>query len=90
MWTAYTMGRSTMRENTTADRLVPERTPVTAAEWFAGGRRILYVPRSARVLGEGETSANPGALQVFERVTTAGRPGDTVWLTMLPGFPDGF
>ena len=65
------------------------QAPVTAAEWFAGGRRIPYDPGSARVLTEEEAAATPGALRVFERVGGAERDADAVWLTMLPGFPDG-
>jgi pimeloyl-ACP methyl ester carboxylesterase len=50
------------------------QTLVTAAEWFAGGQRIPY----------------QDTLHVFERVVAAREPGpDDVWLTMLPGFPDG-
>jgi pimeloyl-ACP methyl ester carboxylesterase len=78
-----------MEGSTTADRPVGERALVTATEWFAGGRRIPYDPTSARVVDEQAASALPGALRVFERVTTAGRPTDAVWLTLLPGFPDG-
>jgi hypothetical protein len=62
---------------------------VTAAEWFAGGQRIPYDPASARVLTEEEAAAAPGGLRVFERVAAAQQDADTVWLTMLPGFPDG-
>jgi pimeloyl-ACP methyl ester carboxylesterase len=62
---------------------------VTAAEWFAGGQRILYDPESRRVLTGKQAAAEPGALRVFERVAAAGRDADTVWLTLLPGFPDG-
>src|SRR5260370_408919 len=64
---------------------------VTAAEWFAGGRRIPYDPESARVLTEEEAAATPGGLRVFERVAAAEQDAeqDTVWLTMLPRFPDG-
>ncbi len=62
---------------------------VTAAEWFAGGQRIGYDPESARVLTEEEAAAAPGALRVFERVAAAGHDADAVWLTLLPGFPDG-
>lgn len=64
---------------------------VTAAEWFAGGQRIPYDPESARVLTEEEAAATPGGLRVFERVAAAEQDADedTVWLTMLPGFPDG-
>ena len=64
---------------------------VTAAEWFAGGQRIPYDPESARVRTEEEAAALPGALRVFERVAGAEQDADegTVWLTMLPGFPDG-
>jgi len=65
------------------------QAPVTAAEWFAGGQRIPYDPGSARVLTEEEAAATPGALRVFERVSRADRDADAVWLTMLPGFPDG-
>jgi pimeloyl-ACP methyl ester carboxylesterase len=65
------------------------QAPVTAAEWFAGGQRIPYDPGSARVLTEKEAAATPGALRVFERVSGAERDADDVWLTMLPGFPDG-
>jgi pimeloyl-ACP methyl ester carboxylesterase len=62
---------------------------VTAAEWFAGGRRIWYDPGAARVLTEKDAAAAPGALRVFERVAAAEPDAQTVWLTMLPGFPDG-
>jgi pimeloyl-ACP methyl ester carboxylesterase len=64
---------------------------VTAAEWFAGGQRIPYDPESARVLTEEEAAAISGGLRVFERVAAAEQDADedTVWLTMLPGFPDG-
>lgn len=62
---------------------------VTAAEWFAGGQRVWYDPASARVLSEAESTATPGALRVFERVAAGGPGADAVWLTLLPGFPDG-
>jgi pimeloyl-ACP methyl ester carboxylesterase len=64
---------------------------VTAAEWFAGGERIPYDPRSACVMTEEEAAATPGSLRVFERVAAAeqDKGEDVVWLTMLPGFPDG-
>ena len=62
---------------------------VTAAEWFTGGQRILYDPESRRVLTGKEAAAEPGALRVFERVAAVGRDAGTVWLTLLPGFPDG-
>jgi pimeloyl-ACP methyl ester carboxylesterase len=65
-----------------------DRVQVTAAEWFAGGQRIPYDPGSARVLSDNEAAATPDAIQVFERV--AGKAdAEAVWLTMLPGFPDG-
>ena len=43
------------------------------------------------MLTEEEAAATPGCLRVFERVAAAERDADadTVWLTMLPGFPDG-
>jgi pimeloyl-ACP methyl ester carboxylesterase len=66
-----------------------DRALVTAADWFGGGQRIPYDPESARVLTEEEAVATPGALRVFERVAPAERDADTVWLTLLPGFPDG-
>jgi len=64
---------------------------VTAAEWFAGGQRVPYDPGSARVLTEEKAVAAPGGIRVFERVVAAEQDADedTVWLTMLPGFPDG-
>ena len=61
----------------------------TAAEWFAGGQRVPYDPEPARVLTEKEAAEAPGALRVFERVAGAGDDPDAVWLTLLPGFPDG-
>jgi pimeloyl-ACP methyl ester carboxylesterase len=78
-----------MSRNKTADVLRQDQVLVTAAEWFAGGERIAYDPGSARVLTEIEASATPGALRVFERVAAAGHDADSVWLTLLPGFPDG-
>src|SRR2546421_12314320 len=76
------------RYNTT-DPPRQDQALVTAAEWFGGGQRISYDPESARVLTEEEAAATPGALRVFERVAAAERNADTVWLTLLPGFPDG-
>src|SRR5437879_7866751 len=66
-----------------------DRALVTAAEWFGGGQRIPYDPEAGRVWTEEEAVANPGALRVFERVAGAEREPDAVWLTLLPGFPDG-
>jgi pimeloyl-ACP methyl ester carboxylesterase len=67
------------------------KTMVTAAEWFGGGQRIPYDPASVRILTEAEAAATPGALHVFQRVaaTSPAAAQDAVWLTLLPGFPDG-
>ena len=78
-----------MSSNQTAGSPRQDQARVTAAEWFAGGQRIWYHPETARVLTEEEAAATPGALRVFERVAAAGHDTDTVWLTLLPGFPDG-
>jgi pimeloyl-ACP methyl ester carboxylesterase len=78
-----------MRRDKTADLPRQDLAPVTAAEWFAGGQRIPYDPGSARVLTEKEAAVTPGALRVFERVSAVEQDGDAVWLTLLPGFPDG-
>jgi pimeloyl-ACP methyl ester carboxylesterase len=42
-----------------------------------------------RVLSEEEAAPTPGTLQVFERVASGRHGTDAVWLTLLPGFPDG-
>ncbi len=70
---------------------LPRRDParVTAAEWFAGGQRIWYDPETAGVLTDKDAAAAPGALRIFERVAATGHDADAVWLTLLPGFPDG-
>jgi pimeloyl-ACP methyl ester carboxylesterase len=75
----------------TSSKGLPQRhhTLVTAAEWFAGGDRIPYDPQSGRLLTEQEAAATPGTLRVFERVAPAMQGPDAVWLTLLPGFPDG-
>jgi pimeloyl-ACP methyl ester carboxylesterase len=76
-----------MSGNTTAGSSL-----VTAAEWFAGGQRIPYDPESGRVVTDEEAAATPGGgLRIFERVAASQQHGqeDTVWLTLLPGFPDG-
>jgi pimeloyl-ACP methyl ester carboxylesterase len=73
----------------TTDPPWQDQALVTTAEWFGGGQRIPYDPESARVLTEEEAGVIPGALRVFERVAAAERNADAVWLTLLPGFPDG-
>ena len=78
-----------MSRNKTASLPRQDQVRVTAAEWFAGGRRIWYDPESTRVLTEEEAAATPGALRVFERVAAGRHDAGTVWLTLLPGFPDG-
>ena len=77
-----------MSRNKTAG-LPQDQAGVTAAEWFDGGQRIWYDPGSARVLTEKQAAATPGALRVFQRVAGAGHDADAVWITLLPGFPDG-
>ena len=79
-----------MSKSKTSDALRPTRPWVTAAEWFAAGRRIWYDPEAA-VVRSGPAVATGPALQVFERTVTEGHDPDedSVWLTMLPGFPDG-
>ncbi len=78
-----------MSRNKTAGLPRQDQAWVTAAEWFAGGQRVWYDPESAQVLTQEDAAATPGALQVFERVATARQDADSVWLTLLPGFPDG-
>jgi pimeloyl-ACP methyl ester carboxylesterase len=78
-----------MNRSKTANSPRRDGVLVTAAQWFARGRRVWYDPESARVLSEERAAATPGALRVFERIAAAGQDADTVWLTMLPGFPDG-
>ena len=62
---------------------------MSADDWFAGGERIWYDPESARVLTDQQAADTSGALRVFERVDDGKHDPDAVWLTMLPGFPDG-
>ncbi len=78
-----------MSWNKTARLPRQDQARVTAAEWFAGGQRIWYDPGSARIVTEEQAAATPGALRVFERVAAARHDADAVWLTLLPGFPDG-
>jgi len=68
----------------------PVRRPawVSAAEWFAGGRRVWYDPERGRVT-ERDDHQTDATLRVFKRVITDGHFADSVWLTMLPGFPEG-
>ncbi|HKR70172.1 MAG TPA: alpha/beta hydrolase [Streptosporangiaceae bacterium] len=77
----------TMTRTKTTD--LHERARVSADDWFAGGERIWYDPESARVLTEEQAAVTAGALRVFERVGADRHNPDPVWLTMLPGFPDG-
>jgi pimeloyl-ACP methyl ester carboxylesterase len=71
------------------DRPPHDRARVTAAEWFASGQRVPYHPDSRRVLTDEEADATSGTVRVFERVVGSERGADTVWLTLLPGFPEG-
>ncbi|MEU4194447.1 alpha/beta hydrolase [Kribbella sp. NPDC026611] len=82
---------------------VQEQVLVTADEWFAGGERRWYDPAAALLLREDEASGRTDLLKVFGRVTRVSADGsrrseveldpdggsDEVWLTMLPGFPEG-
>src|SRR5438067_2227787 len=65
-----------------------DRALVTAAEWFASGQRIPYDAESGRALTDA-ADASAEMLRVFERVVGGAGSTDSVWLTMLPGFPDG-
>jgi pimeloyl-ACP methyl ester carboxylesterase len=78
-----------MSRNKNEDSPRQDQALVTAAEWFAGGQRIPYDPESARIVNEHAVATTPSALRVFERVAAAEQGADSVWLTLLPGFPDG-
>jgi hypothetical protein len=78
-----------MSRNKTVGPPRQDRAWVSAAEWFARDQRIPYDPESVRILTEEQAAAAPTALRVFERVAGAGHDADAVWLTLLPGFPDG-
>jgi pimeloyl-ACP methyl ester carboxylesterase len=68
-----------------------ESSRMTAAEWFAGGQRLPYDLGARRVVSGEDGAATLGDLRVFERVAAADHNEDeaSVWLTLLPGFPDG-
>ena len=61
---------------------------VTAEEWFGAGERRWYDAAAARLLPHAEGEARTGLIRVFGRTTGVASP-DAVWLTMLPGFPEG-
>lgn len=78
-----------MDGNTVAEpRRQQDKVWVTADEWFSGGERRWYDAASARLLSHEEGDARTGLIKVFGRKTGAAGP-DAVWLTMLPGFPEG-
>ena len=63
---------------------------VTAEAWFAGGKRVPYDPRARRILQPGSAGESSEIIHVFERISRNGnRDKDAVWMTFLPGFPDG-
>ncbi|HEX9070307.1 MAG TPA: alpha/beta hydrolase [Ktedonobacterales bacterium] len=67
--------------------IADQRTIISAAEWFGGGRRVPYDPDHHHMLTAHEDLSKPH-LMVFERVV--GAPDATGrWITMLPGYPDG-
>jgi pimeloyl-ACP methyl ester carboxylesterase len=63
---------------------------VTASEWFASGARRPYDPTARTMLERPAGLGSGQPLHVFEKVVAAPPVGgDTRWLTMLPGYPDG-
>ena len=78
-----------MSKNTTAAVPPNDQPLVTAAQWFGGGRRVAYDPHATRILTEQQLASTSGALRVFERVAGVKHGPDAVWLTLLPGYPDG-
>lgn len=65
-------------------------TDITAHGWFALGERAPYDRRSKRILHPGDTTDSPDVAHVFQRVVRESAPSEeSVWTTLLPGFPDG-
>jgi pimeloyl-ACP methyl ester carboxylesterase len=63
---------------------------VTAREWFASGARRPYDPIAKTMLEKAGDEGSSRPLHVFEKVVAAPpRGADALWLTMLPGYPDG-
>jgi pimeloyl-ACP methyl ester carboxylesterase len=71
----------------------PDESLVSADDWFAGGRRVHFDPNHKKMRPE----ATANTIPVFERVqgdTTSNKDSTNydavaLWLTLLPGFPDG-
>ncbi|MFI5695020.1 alpha/beta fold hydrolase [Kribbella sp. NPDC051586] len=61
---------------------------MTADDWFGGGERRWYDAASARLLTDAEGEGRNDLVKVFGRIAGEAGP-DAVWLTMLPGFPEG-
>ncbi|KAL7568398.1 hypothetical protein ACA910_012117 [Epithemia clementina (nom. ined.)] len=72
----------------TAAAPVAEETPfVTADEWFAAGKRVLYDHKRKEIAPE---KRRDETIPVFHRVVVPKYSNpDALWLTMLPGFPYG-
>ncbi len=62
---------------------------VTAAEWFAGGQRLPYDPESAPCTDRAGGRRGPRRASGLRARGRRGADADAVWLTLLPGFPDG-
>ena len=66
------------------------RSIVTAKDWFARGTRVAYDPRAKEIIESGDATDRFGLINVFHRIENgADRNHDAVWLSFLPGWPDG-
>jgi len=66
------------------------RAQPTACEWFQQGRRSFYDPINKEILESDTEFDHTSLISVFERVVAkSASQGDSRWITLLPGFPDG-
>jgi pimeloyl-ACP methyl ester carboxylesterase len=63
---------------------------LTAREWFALGKRVPYDRHAGKILPPGGPADSPDVVHVFRRIAKDAMPGkDAVWMSFLPGWPDG-
>ncbi|MEM7426269.1 MAG: alpha/beta hydrolase [Pseudomonadota bacterium] len=63
---------------------------ISADEWFAGGARVGYDPKSRSIIPPDSRDISPDVHHVFRRIEDVdGTSANAQWVSFLPGWPDG-
>ena len=68
---------------------IEKKGPAKAVDWFTSGQRLGYDFSKKQIISAFTPNGNPSHLFIWNKVQDTYPDEGSLWLSMMPGFPDG-